>query len=331
MVRKTYKVHDIVIPQANDPTKTISKTVYEAEDHHAEDGMIGFEAPDATLVTNVLTPVDTVVVVRGEGAAADTIDHIIFGSVPDIKDKDLLWLVQGAEAITINHNTATPPADSGPVLLLSQVPKKMIGTRMVLLQRQGSNFQEIAFDGIVGDGGILVEDDEGNAIIVCGSVASAVNHLKVTNAATGNDVIVEVIGADTNIGITTTPKGTGLIKGNIETILLPLGDESTPPTSTGVKYTFFMQRAGKFVGAGFANATVAPTTSALILDIHLEGTTIFSTLPEIAATQNQGSNGVLTSDPTTFAAADKIELLIDTIDSGATGAGAKVGISFYYT
>lgn len=211
MVRKTYKFHDITIPQANDPTKTISKDNYISPDHHSEDGMIGFDAPDSTLVTNVLTPIDSVVVVRGEGASADVIDHIVFSAVPDIADKDLLWLIKGAEAITINHNTGSPPANSGPVLLLSQANKKMIGTRMVLLQRQGSNFQEIAFDGIVGDGGILVEDDNGNAIIVCGSVASAVNHLKVTNAATGNDVIVEVIGTDTDIGIVLTPKGTGII------------------------------------------------------------------------------------------------------------------------
>lgn len=212
MVRKTYKVHDIVIPQANDPTKTVSKTVYESETHHAEDGMIGFEAPDATLVSNVLTPVDSVVVVRGEGASADIIDHISFSAVPDIADKDLLWLIKGAEAITINHNTGSPPANAGPVLLLSQVNKKMIGTRMILLQRQGSNFQEITFDGIVGNGGVLVEDDNGNAIIICGSVASAVNHLKVTNAITNTDVIIEPAGTDTNIGLTIQGKGTKFVK-----------------------------------------------------------------------------------------------------------------------
>lgn len=462
MVRITYKVHDIVIPQANDPTKTISKTVYESETHHAESGMIGFSAPDATIATGAVTITDSLTVVRGEGAAADTLDFITFGATPEINDKDLVWIVQGAEAITIAHNTLTPPANSGPILLLSQIDKKMIGTRMVLLQRQGSNFQEIAQDGIVGNGGILVTDDDGNAVIVCGSVPSAVNHFKTTNAATGNDIVIEAIGTDPDIGleikgkgtkfvkilslIVTTlldanslawgkvnsiasavneltfsnaaagidpiiegtgtdadvgielktkgtgvitaintkitniresvgsalaivitgasdivnhfefkpsittedlelnalgtdadvgiklvPKGIGLVRGNIETILLPLGDESTPPTVADVKYTFYMQRAGKFVGAGFANATVAPTTDALILDIHLNGTTIFSTLPEVAATQNEGSNGVLTSDPTTFAAGDKIELLIDTIDTGATGAGAKVGISIYYT
>lgn len=210
--RITYKVHDIVIPQANDPTKTISKTVYEAETHHSEGGMIGFAAPDATLVSNVLTPADSLVVVRGEGASADTIDFISFTSDPQIKDKDLVWLQQGAEAITINHNTGSPPANAGPVLLLSQVPKTMIGSRMVCLQKQGSNFQEITYDGIVGNGGILAEDDEGNAIIVCGSVPSAVNHLKTTNAATGNDVVIESIGTDPNIGLEIKGKGTKFVK-----------------------------------------------------------------------------------------------------------------------
>jgi len=211
MARITYKVHDIVIPQPNDPTKTISKTVYQSEEHHAENGMIGFDAPDRTIATGKVILIDSVSVIRGEGAAADTLDFIEFGAIPDINDKDLVWIIQGAEAITIAHNTSSPPSNSGPILLLSKANKKMIGTRMILLQRQGSNFQEIAFDGIVGNNGVLVEDDSGNAIIVCGSVASAVNHLKVTNAAAGNDIVIEPIGTDTNIGINITPKGAGRV------------------------------------------------------------------------------------------------------------------------
>ncbi len=114
MTRKTYKVHDIDITLSNDGTKEVSKTVYEAEDHHAEDGMIGFEGPDATIVSSVLTPIDTFVVVRGEGTNNDELDHITFGSIPDIKDKDLLWLAAGAEEITINHNIGGAPSFSGP-------------------------------------------------------------------------------------------------------------------------------------------------------------------------------------------------------------------------
>ena len=209
MVRITYKVHDITIPQANDPTKTVSKTVYESETHHAETGMIGFPGPDRTIATGKVIILDSLTTLRGEGAAADALDFIEFGATPEIADKDLVWVQQGAEAITLNHNTSTPPSNSGPLLLLSKANKKMIGVRMVLLQRQGTNFQEIAFDGTIGNGGILVEDDSGNAIIVCGSVASAVNHLKVTNAATGNNVILEPIGSDSDIGFTLSVKGNG--------------------------------------------------------------------------------------------------------------------------
>lgn len=212
MVRITYKVHDIVIPQANDPTKTVSKTVYEAEDHHAESGMIGFAGPDIIISSGVAIITDTLSIIRGEGAAADTLDFITFGATPEINDKDLVWLESGAEDITLAHNAISPPANSGPILLLSQINKKMSNDRMVLLQRQGANFQEIAHDGIVGNGGILVTDDENNAIIVCGSVPSAVNHLKITNAATGNDVVIESIGTDSDIGLEIKGKGTKFVQ-----------------------------------------------------------------------------------------------------------------------
>ena len=327
--RITYKVHDIVIPQADDPGKTVSKDVFLTEDTHSEGGMIGFTAPDATLVSNVLTPVDSLVVVRGEGAAADVVDHISFSTEPQINDKDLLWLVAGAEAITINHNTGSVPADSGPVLLLSQVPKKMLGTRMVLLQRQGSNFQEIAFDGIVGDGGVLVEDDNGNAIIVCGSVASAVNHIKLTNAATGNDVLVEAIGTDPDIGIKLIPKGVGEVIGAIETMMIPLGDESTVNT-VGVKYTFDVPNDISIVSV-YQSTTIAPDTSLLRLDILDEGVSIFSTKPTIAATQNNGEDGVLNTTPHVLTKGDQLEFSVDTVDSGLASAGTKLFVRFYRT
>lgn len=327
--RITYKVHDINIPQADNPAKTVSKNVFLAEDTHSEGGMLGFLGPDSTLVSNVLTPVDTVVVVRGEGAAPDIIDHISYSSEPQIKDKDLVWLIQGAEQITINHNTAAPPANTGPVLLLSKANKKMVGTRMVLLQRQGNNFQEIAFDGIVGNNGILVEDDSGKAIIVCGSVAIAVNHLKITNAATGNDVIIEAIGSDTNVGIVLTPKGTGEIIGAMETMMIPLGDQSTVNT-VGIKDGFDLPNNIKIVSV-YQSSYVAPTTAALTLDILDEGASIFSVKPTIAAGANNGENGVLNTAPHVMSKGDKIEFSVVTLDTGLTSAGTKLFVRFYRT
>lgn len=60
-----------------------------------------------------------------------------------------------------------------------------------------------------GTGDVVVADASGEEIAVFADVASAVNELQVTNAATGNPVLIEATGDDTNIGITLTTKGTG--------------------------------------------------------------------------------------------------------------------------
>ena len=56
-----------------------------------------------------------------------------------------------------------------------------------------------------------LKDDSGNEWIEQGSTASAVNQVKVTNAATGTSPIISATGDDTNIGLTLTPKGTGSV------------------------------------------------------------------------------------------------------------------------
>lgn len=52
----------------------------------------------------------------------------------------------------------------------------------------------------------------GELIIDGIGIGSAVNHLKVTNSITGNPVLVECVGADTNINLELTSKGTGRLK-----------------------------------------------------------------------------------------------------------------------
>ena len=57
--------------------------------------------------------------------------------------------------------------------------------------------------------GIL--DDSGNEQIRFQKTASAVNFLDFTNAATGDNITLTATGSDTNVGMTLTPKGSGLI------------------------------------------------------------------------------------------------------------------------
>jgi hypothetical protein len=59
-----------------------------------------------------------------------------------------------------------------------------------------------------------IADDSGNEYIKFVKTASAVNEISITNSATGNSPDLSVTGSDTNIGLSITTKGTGLIKLN---------------------------------------------------------------------------------------------------------------------
>jgi hypothetical protein len=59
-----------------------------------------------------------------------------------------------------------------------------------------------------------ISDDSGNEYLKFAKTASAVNEITITNSATGNSPDLSVTGGDTNIGLSITTKGTGLIKIN---------------------------------------------------------------------------------------------------------------------
>ena len=59
-----------------------------------------------------------------------------------------------------------------------------------------------------------IADDSGNEYIKFVKTASAVNEISITNSATGTSPDLSVTGGDTNIGLSITTKGTGLIKFN---------------------------------------------------------------------------------------------------------------------
>jgi hypothetical protein len=59
-----------------------------------------------------------------------------------------------------------------------------------------------------------IADDSGNEYIKFTKTASAVNEITFTNSATGTSPDISATGGDTNIGLSITTKGTGLIKIN---------------------------------------------------------------------------------------------------------------------
>ena len=56
-----------------------------------------------------------------------------------------------------------------------------------------------------------IYDSNGNESIVLTATGTAVNHLGLTNSATGNAVAITTLGSDSNVGLTFTPKGTGVV------------------------------------------------------------------------------------------------------------------------
>ena len=56
-----------------------------------------------------------------------------------------------------------------------------------------------------------IDDANGNEQIIFSATASAVNEITITNAATGNRPNIAVTGDDTNIGLSVSTKGTGLV------------------------------------------------------------------------------------------------------------------------
>lgn len=77
----------------------------------------------------------------------------------------------------------------------------------------GANSDITSMTGVTGaiKAPTQVQDTNSNEVIIFGSVASAVNEVTLTNAATGNSPKLEATGGDVNIGLNILGKGTGQI------------------------------------------------------------------------------------------------------------------------
>lgn len=81
------------------------------------------------------------------------------------------------------------------------------------------------------------------------------------------------------------------------------------------------------VNSVMINVNTAPTGANIIVDIHKNGTSIFSTLISINATENTSltaSTPYVLNGTISFAQGDKIECFINQVGSAITGAGLKV-------
>ena len=132
--------------------------------------------------------------------------------------------------------------------------------------------------------GTEIQDENGNELVEITATGSAVNHFKVTNAATGDNVTLEATGSDTNVGFNVTSKGTGLVT-----------------ITTGVAFSHVEQDANGAVSL-VKTTTVFNKGSALAATLA-DGTVI----GQLKILTNKGV-GVATTTPSNFGAGASIAL-----------------------
>ena len=185
------------------------------------------------------------------------------------------------------------------------------------------------------DGGFIA-DANGNELVVFQTTGSAVNQLEVTNNASGSDPILAATGDDTNIGITLTPKGTGVI--TIAAGNLDYG--GTAITSTGAELNLVDgSSAGTIVnskGVIYSSGGVVNATSLAIAGTALTATAAEYNLLDgdstVGTTAVADGDGLLTNDGSTmrqttvqtFATyfADKITAMSNLVTTGALNSGS---------
>lgn len=252
MARNPYGDHSTVVTGTNDATKQVSKDAWNAG--HDQAGMMGFTAANKTIATGALTPVDTLNIVAGEGALADDLDFITYGAANDVADKDFVILISGSQTITVKHNTGSPPANSGAIILKSGASKILSTTEILVLQRIGNTFYEQVGNFRFADGAVVIYDNNGNEVLRVGLTASAVNDITVKNSATGNNPIIQPSGDDANLGVNLKIKGTG--KHTIENSHIDIGGILGLPTTE----------------ITIATGALAATVSPIIVDSEGAGT-----------------------------------------------------------
>jgi hypothetical protein len=132
--------------------------------------------------------------------------------------------------------------------------------------------------------GTEIQDENGNELVEITATGSAVNHFKLTNAATGNNVTLEATGSDTNVGLNVTSKGTGLVT-----------------VTTGVAFSEIVQTAN---GAVSLVKTVTVFNKGSALTATLANGTVVGQLKILT---NKGA-GAATTTPANFGAGTTIAI-----------------------
>lgn len=211
---------------------------------------------------------------------------------------------------TLTNKTLTSPAVNSPVLTTPQINDTSSDHQYIVAVSELAADRNVTLPLLAGDDtftfnahtqtltnktlttptinspkiGTEIQDANGNELVEITATGSAVNHFKVTNAATGNNVTLEATGSDTNVGFNVTSKGTGLVT-----------------VTTGVAFSHVEQTANGAVSL-VKTTTVFNKGSALAATLA-DGTVI----GQLKILTNKGV-GVATTTPSNFGAGSTIAI-----------------------
>lgn len=178
----------------------------------------------------------------------------------------------------------------------------------------------------------FIADANGNEQLVFQTTASAVNEFEMTNAATGGTPILAVTGGDANINMQLTPKGTGIVKGELKRFMVQLLANTTDQTvSSTIGGDFRISNRAITVKAVGAYCDTAGTTGTFTVDINEAGVSILSTKITVDSTEKSSETAAtapVISD-SAIAADAIITFDIDAIQTTAA-KGLKVWVDYVY-
>ena len=186
----------------------------------------------------------------------------------------------------------------------------------------------ILFDNTYG-----IQDQNDNEQLMFSTTTSAVNEFTIKNAATGNAPELSATGSDTNIDLTLTPKGTGIVKGELKRFMVRLVASATDTaTGTTIEGDYRISNRAITVKAVGAYVDTAGTTGTMTIDIHEAGTTIMTTNKITLDTTEKSSETAATAPAVTDSAIAADAILTFDVDGVHTTAakGLTVWVDYVY-
>lgn len=192
-------------------------------------------------------------------------------------------------------------------------------TNQVLFGQDATGGQATALWAYVED---LRGSSSGDLIIDGVDAGSAVNHLRITNAATGTDVLIETIGTDTNIDLAVTAKGTGRII---------LDGNSMPNGPSPVRTVFAIQGTDS---AGDISAVTSTTGADRVLIFDDSANTIIWELASavgvtdvyVSITDGVATENATGSSTITFTSSEGVDLAVSAVDTVTAALDFSAGL-----